>query len=92
MHSQERYETAKAGGHTNIFNPAMAGGALMDLGTYCIHPLVRLFGPPNAVSAASVRFAGVDGAGITVASYDRFVADLSYSKITTSATPSLVLR
>lgn len=85
-----RYAAAKSGEHTNIFDPAMAGGALMDLGVYCIHPLVRLFGSPATIQATSIDFLGTDGAGIAIASYEGMVADLSYSKITTSSTPSQI--
>ncbi len=30
----------------NVFNPAMKGGSLRDLGVYCIAPMVHLFGVP----------------------------------------------
>ena len=30
----------------NVFNPLMKGGALRDLGVYCIAPMVHLFGVP----------------------------------------------
>ena len=84
-----RYDQVLAGRHVNIFDPAMAGGALNDLGVYCVHPLVSLFGKPSRVVADSVRVAsGVDGAGVILAGYPDFVADLSYSKITSSDLPS----
>ena len=78
-----------AGERVNIFDPAMAGGALNDLGVYCAHALVNLFGEPERVVAALVPIAsGADGAGAALAVYDGFVADLSWSKITDSALPS----
>ena len=84
-----RYDQVLAGERVNMFDPAMAGGALMDLGVYCAHALVSLFGPPQQVLAASVPVrSGVDGAGAALAVYPGFVADLSYSKITTSSLPS----
>ena len=84
-----RYDLVLAGERVNMFDPAMAGGALMDLGVYCAHALVALFGPPPRVLAAAVPVSsGVDGAGAALAVYPGFVADLSYSKITTSVLPS----
>ncbi len=86
-----RYDLVLAGEQVNIFDPAMAGGALMDLGVYCAHALIRLFGAPQRVvgSAVTVR-SGADGAGVALAIYDDFVADLSWSKITDSTLPSEV--
>lgn len=84
-----RYDQVIAGERTNMFDPAMGGGALMDLGVYCVHALVALFGEPENVLASAVTVAtGVDGAGVALAHYREFVADLSYSKISTSHLPS----
>jgi predicted dehydrogenase len=84
-----RYDLVLAGERVNMFDPVMAGGALMDLGVYCAHALVTLFGSPQRVVAAAVPVrSGVDGAGAALAVYPGFVADLSYSKITTSVLPS----
>lgn len=84
-----QYDRLLAGERVNIFDPLMAGGALLDLGVYCAHPLVGLFGEPVRVLAADVQVAsGVDGAGVALAVYPSFVADLSYSKITGSSAPS----
>ncbi|MDR1765436.1 MAG: Gfo/Idh/MocA family oxidoreductase [Lachnospiraceae bacterium] len=46
-----RYDRYKAGIVDNAFNPALSNGALMDIGVYCVHTLVRLFGAPDAVKA-----------------------------------------
>lgn len=84
-----QYDRVLAGERVNIFDPEMAGGALWDLGVYCAHPLVGLFGEPSHVLAASIAVAtGADGAGVALAVYPTFVADLSYSKITGSSAPS----
>jgi scyllo-inositol 2-dehydrogenase (NADP+) len=84
-----RYDQVLAGERVNIFDPAVAGGALMDLGVYCIHALVNLFGEPQTVQAASVPVAsGADGAGSALCTYAGFVAEVLYSKITTSTLPS----
>lgn len=36
----DRYDQVLAGHMVNIIDPAMAGGALMDLGVYCIHAMI----------------------------------------------------
>ncbi len=86
-----RYDSVLAGERVNIFDPALAGGALNDLGVYCVSVLVDLFGEPARVGAASVPVGGgADGAGVAIASYPGFVADLGWSKITASDVPSEV--
>lgn len=86
-----RYDLVLAGERVNIFDPALAGGALYDLGVYCASALVALFGEPERVVAATVPIAGgADGAGVAIATYPGFVADLGWSKITASDVPSEV--
>jgi len=86
-----RYDAVLAGDVPNIFDPAMGGGALADLGVYGVHAAIVLFGEPSGVTAASVPIpTGVDGAGIALLAYPGFVVDVSYSKITTSTRPSEV--
>ena len=41
-----RYDEVLAGKRTNIFDCAMASGALMDIGIYAVEPMVALFGTP----------------------------------------------
>lgn len=84
-----RYAAVLAGERVNIFDPALAGGALRDLGVYPLHVLVNLFGEPTSVRAASVTIAsGADGAGTVLCTYPGFVAGVLYSKITSSTLPS----
>lgn len=84
-----RYDRVLAGERVNIFDPQLAGGALMDLGVYCVAPLVALFGEPDRELAASIPVAGgADGAGAVLAVYPGLIADLSYSKIGESSVPS----
>ncbi len=69
----------------------MAGGALNDLGVYCVSALVDLFGVPEKVTGEHVIISsGTDGAGAALARYPGFVAQLAYSKITSSTRPSQV--
>lgn len=84
-----RYDQVLAGERVNIFDPAFEGGALADLGVYCAHPLVDLFGEPTWVQAAAVHLpSGTDGAGSILAGYPGFVATLTFSKISASSAPN----
>jgi scyllo-inositol 2-dehydrogenase (NADP+) len=80
-----RYDRVLAGEQVNVFDPAMGGGALRDLGVYGLFAMVALFGEPDDVSGRAVEVAsGAPGAGIVVARYPGLVVDVSYSKITRS--------
>lgn len=84
-----RYDHVLAGEQTNIFDPALGGSALRDLGVYPLHALVRLFGAPREVHGVRVGIAsGTDGLGSAFAAFDGFVADVAWSKITDTALPS----
>lgn len=86
-----RYDRVLRGEQVNVFDPAMGGGALYDLGVYCVQSLVHLFGSPDRVLSALVPVAsGADGAGAALALYPGLVADLSFSKITASPLPSAI--
>lgn len=86
-----RYDKFKSGIVENAFNPAFSNGALMDIGVYCVHPMVRLFGMPQKIMADSLVLAnGVDGAGTILAAYDGMQADLLYSKISDNRLPSQI--
>lgn len=77
-----RYDKFKAGIVENAFNPALCNGALMDIGVYCVHALLALFGPPDQVLAAAHRLHnGLDGQGGALCVYPEMLADLSWSKI-----------
>ena len=58
------YDAYKRGENPNVFSPAMEGGALNDMGVYCVHMAVDLFGEPRDVSMRTQR--GPDGADLTV--------------------------
>ncbi len=80
-----RYDLLKEGKEVNIFRLDLSAGALMDIGVYCVHPMVALFGKPNEVTSIPVMVDGqIDGAGSILAKYDQMIAELSYSKITDS--------
>ncbi len=84
-----RYDKFKAGEVLNAFNPALSNAALLDIGVYCVHPIVKLFGEPKSIQAQNVKLPnGFDGAGSLTLSYDTFVCDIQYSKIADGCTPS----
>jgi len=84
-----RYDKYKDGIVLNAFNPKFANGALMDLGVYCLYPLITLFGEPIEVKATGILLdSGVDGEGSAVLSYEDKDAIVMYSKISNSSLPS----
>lgn len=84
-----RYDAYKAGKYNNTFNPAFANGALMDLGIYCIYPMVYLFGKRESILASAVKLSsGVDGETALICRYKDMDAVIMFSKITASALPS----
>jgi predicted dehydrogenase len=86
-----RYDKVLAGETPNIFNLALGGGALVDLGVYCVAAAVDLFGAPRNATYWPVKIAtGADGAGKIVLEYPSFTVALAHSKIYNSAAPSEV--
>ena len=84
-----RYDKFKEGIVLNAFKRELSNGALMDIGVYCIHPMVNLFGRPNSLKANAVKLStGVDGEGSIILEYDNMLADIRYSKITHSNIPT----
>lgn len=84
-----RYDAYKEGNVLNAFKPEFSNGALMDLGVYCIYPMLSLFGKPLELKAVGYMLeSGVDGQGSIVAQYPDMDAVIMYSKISDSALPS----
>lgn len=84
-----RYDTFKAGKEVNTFNPNFSNGSLMDIGIYCLYPIVALFGKPKSIQAsANMLTSGVDGQGSVCLSYDDMEAIAIHSKIANSALAS----
>ncbi len=83
-----RYDKYKEGIILNAFKRELSNGALMDIGVYCIHPMVSLFGKPNSVmSQAMFLESGVDGQGTAIFDYNDFSSIIMYSKISNSKLP-----
>lgn len=92
-----RYDEVLAGRRTNIFDCAMASGALMDIGVYTVEPMVALFGMPASTACAAALLddstraltnGPIDGAGVIMASYPGMVATAHYSKVTNDLSSS----
>ncbi|MFD1431488.1 Gfo/Idh/MocA family protein [Lacticaseibacillus yichunensis] len=84
-----RYDAYLAGEQPNVFSPAFAGGALMDLGVYLIYAAVAWFGVPNAAQYLPHLLAsGVDGDGVVRFAYDDFAVTMLCGKTTNSYAPS----
>lgn len=84
-----RYDAYKTGIIENAFNPAFSNGSLMDIGIYCIYPLIVLFGEPISVQAnAFMLDSGVDGEGSLLLKYQDMDAVIQFSKIANSYLPS----
>lgn len=86
-----RYDSYREGIIQNAFNPELGNAALLDIGVYCIHSLVRLFGMPQTVTAHSTKLPnGFDGSGIVLMGYKDMTAEAVYSKISASVNPSVL--
>ncbi|MFB5676315.1 Gfo/Idh/MocA family protein [Paenibacillus terreus] len=84
-----RYDAYKEGKLLNAFNPQFSNGSLMDLGIYCLYPMVTLFGKPDLVKATGVMLAsGVDGEGSMVMRYPDMEGVVMHSKISNSYLPA----
>ncbi|MBE6806223.1 MAG: Gfo/Idh/MocA family oxidoreductase [Ruminococcaceae bacterium] len=87
-----RYYNFLNGEDVNIFNMKLGGGALMDLGVYCVYAALDLLGIPQSISAkATFLRGGADGEGTAVFRYDGFEAVLTYSKIADSTVASEII-
>ncbi len=94
-----RHDEILAGRRTNIFDCAMASGSLMDIGVYCVEPLIELFGTPDRIFAAGALLnegtrgltnGPIDGSGVILASYPGMTAVLAHSKTTDDLSDSQI--
>ncbi|MEH7222334.1 Gfo/Idh/MocA family oxidoreductase [Bacillus sp. JJ1566] len=84
-----RYDAYKEGTVLNAFKPEFSNGSLMDIGVYCVYPMVQLFGKPDSVKASGLMLdSGVDGEGSILAHYKEMEGMMMFSKITNSYIPS----
>ena len=81
-----RYAQYLSGSVPNVFSPQWGGGALADIGIYCIHFIVGLFGAPRAVHYFPNRgYNGIDTSGCGVMEYGDFLASFTCAKDSRSA-------
>lgn len=76
-----KYDAYLLGEKPSNFSKEMQGGALNDLGIYCIHVVVDLFGWPEAVSyEAEWGRAGIDLSGVLKLCYPQIECKIEVSK------------
>jgi len=64
------------GKNPNVFNPAFAGGALMDINYYNLRFMLDLFGEPEGIRYfANLANNGIDTSGVLMMTYPGFVAE-----------------
>lgn len=86
-----KYPALKRGELPNIFNPRFATGCLMDLGIYCIYPVLDIFGEPYKITASSGFLStGADGYGTAIFDYDDRQVALTYSKVAQDRCGSMI--
>lgn len=83
-----RYDAYREGTVLNAFKPELSNGASMDIGIYCIHPVLELLGTPHTVQAQGYLLeTGADGQAGVLLGYSEAQAVINYSKISTSYQP-----
>lgn len=83
-----RYDAHKRGENVNTFKAEFSNGAILDLGIYCLYPILNMFGSPKKIKSFSVKVdGGVDGVGTTILDYGSFLATINYSKVSNSFLP-----
>lgn len=84
-----RYDQYKAGEPVNTFRRDLCNGAMLDMGVYCVAPMVALFGKPEEVKAYGVLLdSGVDGQSTVICRYPGMDAVNLVTKIANSYLPS----
>lgn len=85
-----RYDKHKNGEYVNTFHKEYSNGSLLDIGIYCLYPLLDLFGSPLEVKAQGTLLpdGGVDGSGSILLKYEEMEGIVIFSKISDSHLPS----
>lgn len=84
-----RYDDYKAGKPVNTFRRDLCNGAMLDMGVYCVAPMVALFGKPEEIKAFGVVLdSGVDGQSTVICRYPGMEAVNLVTKIADSYLPS----
>ena len=69
-----RYDAFRAGEVLPAFDPAKAGGAIMDIGLYTLTYTIGLFGEPKSAQYLPNIERGIDTSGVALLEYDGFRA------------------
>ena len=81
-----RYDAYKRGEEPNTFKRELSNGGLMDIGVYCLYPMVALFGvPKTCIAMGTLLESGVDAEGTLLCKYEAMSAVVSYSKVSASS-------
>ncbi len=87
-----KLDRLKNGDLTNNFNHEYAGGALTDIGVYCLQAMVGLFGKPEKITGSVVKMPRleekVDLGGMILATYPELTAQIRFSKLVDGFIPS----
>lgn len=76
-----KYDAYLRGENPNVFSPEMEAGALNDMGIYCVHVAVDLFGRPKHVSyEANLGPNGVDLSGTLLLEYPEITCRITTAK------------
>ena len=88
-----RYDRFRSGEtDINAFDPQLSNGSIMDMGCYCVHAIVRLFGRPQRVHGVCAKLDnGFDSNGIILMQYPGFVAEAVYSKVSRQVAPTTLM-
>ena len=86
-----RYQKFQQGIVENAFDPTLANGTLLDIGVYCIHWMVMLFGKPTKItSSASFFDRSIDVCGAALCDYPSMQVSARYSKVHQSESPAVI--
>lgn len=76
-----RYDAYLRGENPNVFSPEFSGGALADIGIYCLHFIVGLFGlPKQCAYYPNLGPNGIDTSGSGILCYGDYTASFSCAK------------
>ncbi len=87
-----RYAAFLRGGEVpNALDPHSGNSALRDIGVYCLHPALMLFGNPIEVTGISYYLDnGFEAGGTILLNYGSMSVTCTYAKTTRSVTPSVI--
>jgi predicted dehydrogenase len=86
-----RYPAFLRGEVLSALDPSSGNSALRDIGVYCLHPCLNLFGVPSRFTGLGYRLSnGFEGGGTILLEYPSMSVTCTYSKTTRSVNPSII--